>query len=337
MYQPLSVSPPVFANISENAFIFTSAQPKQITVSVSAGKPNINGTVALKIPEGWRAEPASIPFNIADQQAEKSLQFTLYPPAQSNNGEIEAMVTVSGKTYNTSLSIINYKHIPVQVLFPVASAKVVKVDLIKKGTRIGYLMGAGDEVPAALQQIGYEVTMLKDEDITLDNLARFDAVILGVRAYNTVERMNVYHNKLMEYVEKGGNLIVQYNTSRDIKYNPGPYPLTLSDQRVTAENAEVRFLLPDHPVLNAPNKITSADFEGWVQERGLYFPGKWSKEYEAVLSSNDPGGTPLNGSLLIAKHGKGNFIYTGLSWFRQLPAGVPGAYRLFSNLISLGK
>jgi len=337
LYQPLSVTPPVFANIAENVYMFSGQEPKQITVFVKAGKANIQGSVALKLPQGWRSEPAAIPFQIDTDQAEQTANFSLYPPANASEAEIQAIVNLDGKDYSKGINVINYNHIPVQVLFPGATAKVVKLDLIKKGSKIGYLMGAGDEVPRSLQQIGYEVTLLKDADVNTENLARFDAVITGVRAYNTLDRIGFYHGKLMEYVKNGGNLIVQYNTYSDVKTNPGPYPLKLSTDRVTVEGAEVRFLQPDHAVLNTPNKITSRDFEGWVQERGLYFPNQWSKEYEAILSANDPGEKPLDGSLLVAKYGKGNFVYTGLSMFRELPAGVPGAYRLFSNLISLGK
>jgi hypothetical protein len=337
LFQPLAVSPPVFANITESVYMFANKDAKQVSVNVKAGKPDVKGTLSLKLPAGWRAEPAEIPFEIAAQDAEKTLNFNLFPPADATEAEMQAVVTVDGKSYSKGLNTISYNHIPVQTLFPDATAKVVKLDLVKKGKRIGYLMGAGDEVPRALQQIGYEVFLLTDADINPETLNSFDAVILGVRSYNTVERIKVYHEKLMDYVKDGGNLIVQYNTNGGLKMNPGPFPMTISTDRVTVEGAEVRFLLPDHAVLNTPNKITQKDFEGWVQERGLYFPSKWSSEYQAVISSNDPGGPPLNSSLLVAKYGKGNFIYTGLSMFRELPAGVPGAYRLFTNLISLGK
>ncbi|GAB3820548.1 hypothetical protein GCM10028895_21020 [Pontibacter rugosus] len=199
-------------------------------------------------------------------------------------------------------------------------------------------MGAGDEIPVSLQQIGYEVTLLKDENMQLSYLKQFDAVILGVRAYNTVERLKFYQPTLLEYVAQGGNLIVQYNTNHSLVLpDVAPYPLQLSRDRVAVEGAEVRFLKPEHPVLNSPNKITQQDFEGWVQERGLYFPNKWSDEFTAILSSNDPGEPARDGGLLVAKYGKGYYIYSGYSWFRELPAGVPGAYRLFVNLISLGK
>jgi len=337
LFQPLAVTPPVFANIAENVYVFANKEPKQVTVFVKAGKANVKGDVSLKLEKGWRAEPSSAPFDIAAEEAEQTVQFTLFPPAEASEANIQAVVSIDGREYNKGINTINYNHIPVQVLLPDATAKVVKLDLVRKGKQIGYLMGAGDEVPRSLQQIGYEVTLLTDADVNPETLNKFDAVILGVRVYNTLDRINLYHDKLMEYVKTGGNLIVQYNTNGNLKMNPGPFPMKLSTDRVTVEGAEVRFLLPEHPVLNTPNKITAKDFEGWVQERGLYFPSEWSNEYQAIISSNDPGGPPLNSSLLVAKYGKGNFIYTGLSMFRELPAGVPGAYRLFTNLISLGK
>jgi len=337
LFQPLAVSPPAFANIAENVYMFAGKEPKQVTVFVKAGRPHVKGTVSLKLPAGWRVEPAEANFGIEAEEAEQTVNFNVFPPAEADEAELQALITIDGKTYNKGLKTINYNHIPVQTLFPDATAKVVKLDLVKKGRRIGYLMGAGDDVPRALQQIGYEVSLLTDADINPETLNSFDAVILGVRSYNTIERIRVYHDKLMDYVKNGGNLIVQYNTNGGLKMNPGPFPMKLSTDRVTVEGAEVRFLLPDHAVLNTPNRITAKDFDGWVQERGLYFPSEWSSEYQAIISSNDPGGPPLNSSLLIAKYGKGNFIYTGLSMFRELPAGVPGAYRLFTNLISLGK
>jgi hypothetical protein len=219
---------------------------------------------------------------------------------------------------------------------PAAEARVVRADIRKTGQQIGYLPGAGDEIPQCLQQIGYSVKVLEPGDVTPENLARFDAVVLGIRAYNTQNRIADLQPKLLDYVQAGGVVVAQYNTTADLKTKDiGPYSLEISRDRVTDETAEVRILAPDHPVLNTPNKITAEDFKGWVQERGLYFPNKWDPRWTAILSSNDPGETPMDGGLLVAKAGKGYFVYTGYSWFRQLPAGVPGAYRLFANLVSL--
>ncbi len=337
LYQALSVSPPVFANIAESAYIFSDNEPKQVTVYVRAGKANVKGEVTLKLPEGWKTSPVSVEVNLVKEQSEEAINFKVTPPENAQVADFQAVVTVDGKTYNRGIVQITYKHIPEQVLYPLNIAKAVKLDIQTKNKNIGYLAGAGDEVPRSLQQIGYIVTMLKDADINQETLSKFNAIIVGIRAYNMLDRINFYHDHLMEYVKNGGNVIVQYNTNSDLKTNPGPYPMKVSTDRVTVEGAEVRVLLPDHPALNTPNKITKADFDGWVQERGLYFPNEWDSRYQGLISINDPGETPKNSSILVAKYGKGNFVYTGISWFRQLPAGVPGAYRIFTNLISLGQ
>ncbi|MDO6390193.1 PIG-L family deacetylase [Pontibacter sp. BT731] len=336
-YRPLAITPPVFVNISEKVLMFAAQEPKPVHVLVKSGKAGIKGHVALQLPKGWRAEPTQVAFDLEQNGAEQLVRFMVHPPKGQQEVELKAVATVGGKPYTRGLNLIQYSHIPTQTTFPEAVTKAVRLDLKRNGEQIAYLMGAGDDIPASLQQIGYNVTLLKDEDITDQNLKRFDAVILGVRAYNTVDRMNFYQPRLLNYVQQGGTVIVQYNTGHSLKTNTiAPYPLKISSQRVTVEDADVRFLKPDHRVLNSPNKITKKDFEGWVQERGLYFPNEWGSEFEAILSSNDPGEPARDGGLLIARYGKGHFVYTGYSWFRQLPAGVPGAYRIFTNLISLG-
>ncbi|WP_026898205.1 PIG-L family deacetylase [Daejeonella oryzae] len=338
IYQPFIITPPAFANIQEKVYMFANGTPKQVSVVMRSGKENATGKLELKLPDQWKVEPASFPFNMTSEGLEETFKFMVSPPSKSHEAEMQAEITIDGKTYSNGLNTIKYDHFPAQVSFPASSAKAVKLDLNKKGEKIGYLMGAGDELPGSLEQIGYEVTLLKDGDINQESLKKYDAVILGVRAYNTVDRIGFFHERLMDYVKEGGNLIVQYNTNNGLKVlNPGPYPFKISRERVTVEGSGVTLLMPEHAVLNIPNKITKADFDGWVQERGLYYPNEWSKEYQAIVASGDAGESQLNGGLLIAKHGKGNFIYTGFSWFRQLPAGVPGAYRIFTNLISLGK
>ncbi|MET3542821.1 LmbE family N-acetylglucosaminyl deacetylase [Pontibacter aydingkolensis] len=338
VYRPFVVTPPVFVNVAEKVYMFANGEPKQVQVRVKSGKADVNGMLKLDLPKSWKAEPASVPFNLKAKGAEQNFTFTVHAPQTQQDAVLKAIATVDGKNYSQGLNEINYNHIPAQTTFPEASARIVKLDLKKKGQKVAYIMGAGDDVPVSLQQIGYDVTVLKDENIRLNYLQQFEAIILGVRAYNTVDRLKYHQPTLLEYVKNGGNLIVQYNTNHSLVLpNVGPYPLKLSRDRVTVEEAEVRFLEPNHPVLNTPNKITPKDFEGWVQERGLYFPNEWSKEYTAILSSNDPGEPARNGGLLVAKYGKGHYIYTGYSWFRELPAGVPGAYRLFANMISLGK
>jgi hypothetical protein len=201
-------------------------------------------------------------------------------------------------------------------------------------------MGAGDKIPESLEQVGYQVDLLEDKDISTENLQQYDAVIVGIRAYNTNERMKFHQPKLMEYVKNGGTLINQYQTTWGLKIpmeEIAPFPMKISRERVAVEEAEVRFLQPDHEILNYPNKITQADFDNWVQERGLYFANEWDEAFVPILSANDPGEPARDGGMLVAKYGKGYYIYSGYSWFRELPAGVPGAYRLFTNMISIGK
>ncbi len=338
VYRPFVVTPPVYMNLPEKVMVFASNAPKSLTVLVRAGKSNIKGELRLQLPEGWRSEPASFPFAIAVKGGETDFTFQVYPPVEQSTGNVTAVATLQGQTYDKSIVTIEYEHIPTQTLFPPAEAHLVKLDIEKKGNLIGYIMGAGDEVPEALVEIGYEVVTLQSHDIYESYLDNLDAVIVGVRAYNTVDWLRYKNNKLLEYVERGGTLIVQYNNNYNlVNEHFMPYSLELSRDRVTDETAKVQFLQPSHPVLNAPNKITEKDFEGWVQERGLYFPNKWDEQYEAILSINDPGEEAQKGSLLVAQYGKGYYIYTGLSFFRELPAGVPGAYRLLTNLISVGK
>ena len=337
VYRPLEITPPVFMNITEQVYVFGSESAKNIEVKVAAGSADISGSLTLELPKGWKYSPTNYDFNLNLKEEEMLFSFEVTPPKGQSVGEVKAKVMLDGKSYNKSLVRIDYDHIPMQTLFPEAVSKIVKIDLKKRGQNVGYIKGAGDEIPASLRQVGYNVWEMNDEDITAENLAGLDALILGIRAFNTENRLKIHQPKLMEYVNNGGTMIVQYNTShRLVTEDIGPYPIKLSRDRVAVEEAEVRILNKKHPLMNVPNKITEKDFEGWVQERGLYFPNEWDEKYEALLSSNDPGETPKDGGLLVTQYGKGYYIYSGYSWFRELPAGVPGAYRLFTNMISLG-
>ncbi|MEQ6118298.1 PIG-L family deacetylase [Reichenbachiella sp. MALMAid0571] len=337
VYQPLEFTPPVFTNIAEKVYVFGSDVSKEVNIIVKAGKANISGSLMIQLPKGWKSSPVNTNFDLKQKGEEQTFQFKVTPPKGQSEGEVVAIANIEGKEYNKSLVRIDYDHIPLQTLFPKSSSKVVKIDFKRRGQNVGYIMGAGDEIPASLRQIGYNVWEMSDEDITAQNLKDLDAVIVGIRAYNTRERMKFHQDKLMKYVENGGTMIVQYNTNHRLNTKElGPYPFQLSRDRVTVEEAEVRILNDKHPLMNVPNKITKKDFEGWVQERGLYFPNEWDEKYEALLSSNDPNEDAKSGGLLVAQYGKGYYIYSGYSWFRELPAGVPGAYRLFTNMISLG-
>ena len=336
--QPLVIAPPVFAKIGDGVLVFPTDQPKPVSVHVTAATGPVKGELKLAGPEGWEVNPESVPIDLKGANAETAATFTVKPPNHNSEGMLRAIVSIGGRDYSFERVRISYPHIGVQTLMPPAEVKLVRADIRKKGDRIGYIPGAGDDVPESLQQIGYSVKVLSEGDITAENLAQFSAVVLGIRAYNTHDRIANWLPELFAYVKAGGVVIVQYNTLAELKSEQfGPYPLEISRDRVTDEHAEVRILAPNHPLMNIPNKITPKDFEGWVQERGLYFPKNWDPAWIPILSSNDPKEKPLDGGLLVANFGKGYFIYTSYSWFRQLPAGVPGAYRLFANMLSLGK
>jgi len=337
--RPFEVVPPVFVNLSENVFIFNDGQPRDINVVIkSSSDHSITGNLKLRLPAGWRAEPLSIPIALAARDDEETKSFKVFPSKEETRSSIRAFVEMDGRVFDKALQTIDYDHIPIQTLLPTAEATLVRINLKKEGAVIGYVKGAGDDVPVALRSMGYEVWEMKNEEVTAENLKRVDAVVLGIRAVNVNDRLPYIMPELLAYVKQGGTMIVQYNTNGGIESVPfSPYPLSLSRDRVTEEDAVVRLLKPDHPILNSPNKINASDFDGWVQERGLYFPNKWDPNYEAILSMNDEGEAPMDGSLLVAKYGQGYYVYTGLSFFRELPEGVAGAYKLFANIVSVGK
>ncbi len=339
LYRTFEIRPEISANISDKVYVFADNQTKDVEITLKSAKANVSGSVSLELPNGWKSVPASIDFNLTNKYQEQKVIFKVTPSSKDSEGQIKVVAKTNNGTYERGILTVAYDHIPPQTLFPISEAKVVKLDIKFKGKNIGYIAGAGDEVPAALKQIGYAVTMLTEKEFNED-LSKFDAIVVGVRAYNTEERLKFYQKKLMEYVEKGGNMIVQYqvnNNLQKIDGGMGPFPFKVSRERVTVEEAEIRFLKPDSPLLNFPNKITNKDFDNWIQERGLYFANEWDAKYEAILSSNDPTEKPMDGGLLYTKYGKGNYIFTGYAFFRQLPAGVSGAYRLFANFISVGK
>ncbi|GAA3618270.1 PIG-L family deacetylase [Flavivirga jejuensis] len=338
LYRPFEVIPEASAKIAEKVFIFENDKQRDITVIVKAGRDNLEGHVELCHPKDWSIYPEKQKVNITHKGEEQSVVFTVIPPKKQSEGSISPIVHINDKDYTKELIEIDYEHIPFQTVLLPSESKVVRLDIKKKGENIAYIAGAGDVVPESLKQIGYNVLTINPENITPETLNRFDAVVVGIRAYNTVEALQFKQQILFDFVAEGGNMIVQYNTNRRIKVDElAPYHLKLSRDRVTDENAEVRFLNPKHELLNYPNKITQQDFKGWTQERGLYFPNEWSKEFTPILSMNDKNETPKGGSLLVAKHGKGYYIYTGLSFFREFPGGVSGAYRLFANMLSIGK
>ena len=339
VYRPFEVLPPVTINIEEKVVIFADQSPKPVSVLVKAGMAGVKGKVGLDVPNGWETKPANIEIELKEKGEEQVVSFELFPPENQSEIELKAFVELEEKRFDREIFIIDYPHIPIQTVLLESKAKAVKVNLKKAGENIGYILGIGDVVPANLEQIGYKITLLNEDDMDLDQLKSYDAIVMGARAYNVHEWLKFSQKQLIEYVKQGGTMVVQYNKSYNLKVSAdkiGPYPLKISRKRTSVEEAEMRILKPDHRVLNVPNKITQDDFEGWVQERGLYFPDEWDEKYEPILSSNDPGEDPNDGGLLVAQYGEGHYVYTSYSWFRELPAGVPGAYRLFVNLISLG-
>ncbi|WP_297706943.1 PIG-L family deacetylase [uncultured Eudoraea sp.] len=340
LYEPFEIIPEATARFGDKVLIFADRTPRKIPVTITAHKNGLKGNVHLGHNKGWVVDKEFIEFEIANKDDEKTVVFTLTPPAKEDESLITPIIHIDGKKLDKELIEITYDHIPTQTVLIRSEAKVVRLNIKKVGEQIGYIMGAGDEVPESLEQIGYTVHLIDPTAIESGSLNKYDAVVTGIRAYNVIEALEFKQRFLLEYVEQGGNLIIQYNTAgrRDASFKDlAPYPLKISRDRITNEDSEVKIIASDHSVINFPNTITNLDFEGWVQERGLYFPDEWDPKFTPILQMNDKGESPTNGALLVAPYGKGNYIYTGISFFRELPAGVSGAYKLFANILSLGK
>ena len=326
------VCPKVTANINENIMIFSEQKKQSISVTLTAHTKDQTGAINIIKPEGWEViGPKEYNLKEIDQQIE--LEYQISPQKKAKNGFLEFELN-SQEAFG--FKTLNYDHIKQQTWFPKSKLQLsyLNLDIVPK--KIGYLMGAGDLIPDYLEILNYDIELLSSEELTLNKLKNYDVIITGVRFFNVNESSSKIVPFLMEYTKQGGNVIVQYNTSYRLKTKDfSPYPIKISRDRVTQEDAPVTFLNSSHPVMNYPNKILKEDFDSWVQERGLYFPNGWSKEYETIFSWNDRGEKPKKGSLLIAKYGKGYYTYTGISFFRQLPQGVSGAYKLLVNIISL--
>jgi LmbE family N-acetylglucosaminyl deacetylase len=334
----MEVIPPVSLDFVSDIALLAPGTSHPVEVEMLASRADSNGILRLDAPDGWNVSPAKQSFHLESVGERTQFKFTITAPPQSATANILADAEIDGVHYRNQRVEINYPHIPLQLLQPLANLKAISLALATRGHVVGYLPGAGDSVAENLKQLGYSVKMLDDTNLTPEQLRGLDAVVIGVRAFNVRESIASQLPVLFAYVESGGTIIAQYNRPDGLKTNKlAPFDLHLSGDRVTDEKAAVTFLSPDHPVLNTPNKITSADFDGWMQERGIYFPNQWDEHFTPILACNDPGESPLKGGLLIAQYGKGYFVYTGLVFFRELPAGVPGAFRLFANLISLGK
>ncbi|HEY5408640.1 MAG TPA: PIG-L family deacetylase [Ginsengibacter sp.] len=339
-YQPIPVLPKIELNYTQDNFISMNGAPAKATLHLKSNTDDGKEyKVVQEYSKNWANDYPSFTYNSKDAEMYKTGIFTSKSKETNTTEQID-LKTADGK-YDGYTKIIAYNHIPTITYFPKAQANLVKLDIKIIGKKIGYVIGAGDKVPDALKEMGYDVTTLSEKDITDENLKQYDAIITGIRAYNLYQYLTDKNDVLMRYVNNGGNMIVQYMKSNQVgdkNITVGPYPFKISSgSRVTEEDAKVNFLLPDNPALNYPNKITAKDFDGWIQERSTYQATTLDPHYETPLGMHDTDEDQTNGSLAIAKYGKGNFVYASLVFFRQLPAGVPGAYRLMANLIASPK
>jgi len=312
---------------------------REISVEITHNaRQKTGGSVKLIAPPGWKVESGNQPLAFTRQGEKTSRLFKIIPPAEVNGSfELKAVAEANGQEYATGYSVISYPHIESHFIYRPASTTVEVFDVKVAGElKVGYVMGSGDDGPQALSQLGVNVKLIGPAELASGDLSVYDTIILGIRVYEVNEDVIANNNRLLDYVANGGTLIVQYNKDEFVRGNFAPYPVKMQrGVRVTDENAPVTILAPDHRLFNYPNKITEKDWQGWVQERGLYFLSDWDAHFTALLAAPDETGELLKGGHLIAQYGKGSYLYTGYAWFRQLPAGVPGAYRLFANMVSL--
>ncbi|HSP86495.1 MAG TPA: hypothetical protein VLN45_00045, partial [Ignavibacteriaceae bacterium] len=323
-------------NLQDKIYLFASNDSREIVFTIRNNSGLFNGKVELKTIGNWSISPKEISISFEKKDEEKQVSFLVTPPVEAGESEFTVEVISGNETFNNEMVTISYPHIQIQTFFPSAEGKLIKLNTEKVISSVGYVEGSGDDIPKYLEQLGYNVDKLSDTQLE-NGLLKYDAIITGIRAFNTRKRLSALNGKLLDYVFNGGTLVVQYNTGNNLATNEiGPYPFEISRDRVTDEESPVSFINPNHNLLNYPNEITVRDFENWIQERGLYFPEKADPKYENIILLNDKNEESLNSGIIYSKYGKGVFIYTSLSFFRQLPAGVQGAYRLFINLISAG-
>ena len=334
-YQPFFIRPGLSIKVLQPNYIFPDTKTRSVMVEITAEENNLSGNLIIELPAGWKDSKNYIPFELNDANDKKIFSLEITPTTNAQNGELRVMAKVGNKLFSKEIVEINYPHIPAQIVLKDAKTNLVKLDINYQPEHIGYIMGSGDEIPEALRQLGYTVDLLSDDDLDTKDLSIYKTIICGVRAYNSRDRLATQQKRLNEYVYNGGTWIVQHNTRFGKHVDQiGPYPFDVQGSRIAEENSPITILDKSSPLMNYPNKISEKDFDGWVQERGLYFAESWDKHFTPILSGHDKGESPKEGGLLYARYGKGIFIFTGYSWFRELPAGVPGAYRIFINLIS---
>jgi len=340
----VNVVPPVAVGFTSTLFVLpagTTAQSQTVQVqAISLQDASVSGMLALDLPAGWTATPASVPFTVGARGAHAAAEFTVTAPARRTIGryEVKARASVGSATYTQDQQVIAYPHIQTHRTYSTATATMQVVELAVAPVRVGYIMGSGDQVPDALRRMRLNVTMLDDATLGSGDLSSFDTIVVGIRASEARPAFVANQGRLREFMERGGTLIVQYQQQEYIARNLAPYPAEMmGNSRVTDETAPVSILAPMHPAFTFPNRITPADFDGWVQERNLYAFTGFDARYTALLETTDPGEMPQRGGEVYARVGQGHYVYTSYTWFRQLPAGVPGAYRMFANLVSLAK
>ena len=340
----LAVAPPFSVSIDPIAQVIPVGQHETRVVKIEA-KSGLSGsnmaTVRLSAPSGWQVQPASQRITLGKVGEVKNSEFRVIPSAgREGRFQIKASLDFQGKTYSDGYTVVTRDDLDTFYYYQPAVQKVSVVDVkVPTNLKVGYIMGAGDDIPEVLRQVGLDVTLIPPEKIASEDLSRYGTIVLGIRAYDTQKDIVTNNKKLLDFVSAGGTLLVQYETDVG-NFNSGsftPYPATLSRGRVSVEEAPVEILAPQNRIFHFPNEITQHDFDGWVQERGLYFMEKWDDKFTPLLASHDPGENSLKGGLLVASYGKGMYIYTGYAFFRQLPAGVPGAVRLYVNLLSAGR
>ncbi len=332
------VTPPFAVTLDKQSLISQAGESKQIKISVKAFQNNTKEIIKIRAPQGWKISQNELNIDIEKKHGEQFFELNLTPSSDATSGEL-TLVDENDKPVQI-IQEIAYNHIPTQVYFSNTVVNLVKLNAKIVDGKIGYIKGVEEKVPQAIEQLGFDITVMTVEDLALTDLSQFSTIVAGIRVYNVKPELINYRPQIMKFIEEGGTYIVQYNTasrSGDNTKTYGPYPFELSRERVTEEDAKPTFINPQHELLNKPNKITKKDFDYWVQERGLYFAKSWDKNYETIISWHDKNEDPLKGSLIVTNYGKGHFIYTGISFFRELPAGVEGAYRLFANLLSYGR
>jgi LmbE family N-acetylglucosaminyl deacetylase len=343
--RPLAVGPKFSVAVDPTMRIFRIGQDAALPVRVTGHtnlRPPVNAAFQLSAPDGWKITQTGRPDSLFLKPGDtRAADYALTPPEGASEAltDVQASMIHDHAVYREGYTLITRPDIGSALYYQPAVEHISGVDVkLPRGLKVGYIMGAGDDIPEVLRQLGINVTLISTQELATGDLGKYGTIVLGIRVYDTREDVRANNKRLLDFVANGGTLVVQYNANiADFNFGHyAPYPLDLSHDRVTVEEAPVEVLAPANGVFHFPNEISQRDFEGWVQERGLYFMSRWDDHYQPLLSSHDPGEQPLNGGLLCASYGKGTYIYTGYAFFRQLPMGVPGAVRLFVNLVSAG-